>query len=122
LKTLGRRSAVPVQLDVRADTRLPEVIEVGAYFVVSEALANAAKHAHATAVAVDVVAVDAVLRVSVRDDGVGGADVARGSGLVGLKDRVEALGGRMSVESPPGAGTSIHVELPIGDDGTASSR
>jgi signal transduction histidine kinase len=115
LKTLARRSAVPVVLDVRTEGRLPQPIEVGAYYVISEALTNAAKHAKASSVAVDVEAVDGVLRVMVRDDGVGGADFGRGSGLVGLKDRVEALGGRIAVESAPDAGTAIRVELPLGD-------
>jgi signal transduction histidine kinase len=113
LKMLARRSAVPVRLNVRAGDRLPEPIEVGAYYVVSEALANAAKHAGASAAAVEVEAVGGVLRVTVRDDGVGGADFAHGSGLVGLKDRVEALGGRISLESAPGAGTSVEAELPL---------
>jgi signal transduction histidine kinase len=121
LKTLARRSAVPVELDVRTGSRLPERVEVGAYYVVSEALANVAKHAQASAVAVDVEAVDAVLRVSVRDDGRGGADFAGGSGLLGLKDRVEALGGLLSVESRPGAGTSLQVELPVVDDDRVGS-
>jgi signal transduction histidine kinase len=97
--------------------RLPEPIEVGAYFVVSEALANVAKHARASSVTVDVVAIDGVLRLSVRDDGVGGADFGRGSGLVGLKDRVEALGGRIAVDSAPEAGTTLRVELPLSDEG-----
>jgi signal transduction histidine kinase/CHASE3 domain sensor protein len=113
LRTLARRSTVPVELDVRAERRLPERIEVGAYYVVSEALANAAKHANASRVAVEVEAADGALRVSVRDDGDGGADFTRGSGLVGLKDRVEALGGRISVESARGEGTAIAVELPL---------
>jgi signal transduction histidine kinase len=113
LKALARRSAVPVILDVRAEGRLPEPSEVGAYYVVSEALTNAAKHARASSVAVDVAADDGVLRVCVRDDGVGGADFAGGSGLMGLKDRVEALGGRIAVESPQGAGTTVTVELPL---------
>jgi signal transduction histidine kinase/CHASE3 domain sensor protein len=116
LRTLVRRATVPVQLDVRTDRRLPEPIEVGAYYVVSEALTNAVKHAHASTVAVEVEAVDRALRVLVRDDGVGGADPRCGSGLVGLKDRVEALGGRISIESPPGAGTSVHAQLPLGSD------
>jgi signal transduction histidine kinase len=115
LKTLARRSPVPVELDVRTEARLPERIEVAAYYVVSEMLTNAAKHAHASHVHVDVVADDGVLRVGVSDDGAGGADPARGSGLVGLKDRVEALGGAISVQSPPGEGTSLDVELPIVD-------
>jgi signal transduction histidine kinase len=121
LKTLARRSAVPVVLDVRTERRLPEAIEVGAYYVVSEALTNAAKHAHALSVAVDVEAVNGVLRVSVQDDGVGGADFARGSGLVGLKDRVEALGGRIAVESAPDTGTAVHVELPLSGQPESSS-
>jgi signal transduction histidine kinase len=121
LKTLARRSAVPVTVDVRPERRLPEPIEVGAYFVVSEALANAAKHADAQVVEVEVDAADDILRVSVRDDGVGGADFSRGSGLVGLKDRVEALGGRIAVESPPNAGTTVRVELPLSGEPESSS-
>jgi len=115
LKTLARRSVIPVVLDVQAEARLPERVEVAAYFVVSETLTNAAKHAHASVVHVDVEAVDHVLRLSIRDDGAGGADPARGSGLVGLKDRVEALGGTISVQSAFGAGTSVDVELPLDD-------
>ena len=91
LKTLARRSPVPVELEVHAEARLPDTVEVAAYYVVSETLTNVAKHAQASVAHVDVQAVDGALRVSVRDDGVGGADPARGSGLVGLKDRVEAL-------------------------------
>jgi signal transduction histidine kinase len=113
LSTLARRSAVAVALDVRVRERLPEPVEVGAYYVVSEALANAAKHAEASSAVVEVEALDGVLRVCVRDDGVGGADFAQGSGLVGLKDRAEALGGRILLESPRGAGTSVEVELPL---------
>jgi signal transduction histidine kinase len=115
LRTLARRSPIPVELDVRARARLPERVEVAAYYVVSEMLTNAAKHANASLVHVDVVATNGVLRVCVSDDGGGGADPARGSGLVGLKDRVEALGGAISVRSPPGAGTAVDVELPIDD-------
>jgi signal transduction histidine kinase len=113
LKALRRRSAVPVELDVRTDGRLPERVEEAAYFVISEALANAAEHAGASAVAVEVEVADGALRISVQDDGVGGAGGPRGSGLVGLKDRVEALGGLFTVESPPGAGTSVRAELPL---------
>ncbi len=120
LKTLARRSSVPVELDLRAEGRLPEPIEVGAYYVVSEALTNAAKHARAESVTVEVEALDGVLRVCVRDDGVGGADLTRGSGLVGLKDRAEALGGQIAVESSPNAGTAVRVELPLsGEPGFA---
>ena len=118
LKALTRRSALPVELDVRAQRRLPEPLEAVAYFIVSEALTNAAKHANAAGVVVDVEASDHILRISVHDDGIGGADFGGGSGLVGLKDRVEALGGRISLESPPGAGTSVKAELPTDDDGS----
>jgi signal transduction histidine kinase len=120
LNTLARRSPVPVELTMRAEERMPEPVEVGAYFVVSEALTNVAKHARAASVAVDVEAVDGVLHLSVRDDGVGGADLGRGSGLVGLKDRVEALGGRISVESARGQGTALRVKLPLSDERDAS--
>jgi signal transduction histidine kinase len=113
LRTLARRSSVPVQLDVNTNARLPERIEVAAYYVVSEALTNVAKHARASAVQVDVDVNDGLLRLAIRDDGVGGADPRRGSGLIGLKDRVEATGGAISVQSHPGEGTSILVELPV---------
>jgi signal transduction histidine kinase len=115
LHALARRSPIPVDLDMRAQARLPDHIEVSAYYVVAEALTNTAKHARASAVTVTVEAdaADAVLRVVVRDDGAGGADLARGTGLVGLKDRVEALGGRILLNSPRGAGTSLRVELPL---------
>jgi signal transduction histidine kinase/PAS domain-containing protein len=113
LRTLARRSAVPVELDLRSDRRLPERVEVAAYYLVSEALTNAAKHAHASVVHVDVDADDASVRIAIRDDGIGGADPARGSGLLGLTDRVEALGGRMEVASPAGRGTSLRVRIPI---------
>jgi signal transduction histidine kinase len=113
LRALARRSAVPVELDVRIDGRLPEPIEVGAYYVVSEMLTNAAKHAQASAVEVEAEASGDTLRVCVSDDGVGGADPGRGSGLVGLKDRIEALGGTFAVHSPPGGGTTASCELPV---------
>jgi signal transduction histidine kinase len=102
-----------VELDVRIDDRLPEHIEVPAYYVLAEALTNAAKHANASVVHVAVETNEHALRVFVEDDGVGGADPARGSGLVGLKDRVEAFGGTISLASPNGAGTRLHVELPL---------
>jgi signal transduction histidine kinase len=113
LKTLGRRSAVPVRLDVAIDGRLPEGIELAAYYVDSEALTNTAKHAHAVVVDVQVETDGNVLDVFLRDDGRGGADLTRGTGLVGLTDRVEALGGRLALHSPPGAGTTMHVTLPL---------
>jgi PAS domain S-box-containing protein len=115
LKTLARRSAVPVELDVRAETRLPAPVEVAAYYVVSEALTNTAKHAHASAVHVAVEARDGVLELSIRDDGSGGADPKGGSGLIGLTDRVDALGGTIEVVSPVGEGTTLLVALPIED-------
>ena len=113
LRALARRSAVPVDLDVRVAGRLPEQIEVSGYYVVAEALTNAAKHARASAVSVEVEMAGDALRVAVRDDGAGGADLTHGAGLAGLKDRVEALGGRFLLDSPRGAGTSVHVEFPL---------
>jgi signal transduction histidine kinase len=110
---LARRSPIPVELDLQAESRLPEQVEVAAYYVVSEALANVAKHACASVAHVAIEAGDGMLRVAVRDNGLGSADPALGSGLLGLKDRAEAIGGRVSLESPPGAGTSLLVELPV---------
>jgi signal transduction histidine kinase len=113
LRMLARRSPIPVELDLQAESRLPEQVELAAYYVVSEALANVAKHACASVAHVAIEAGDGMLRVAVRDNGLGGADPALGSGLLGLKDRAEAIGGRVSLESPPGAGTSLLVELPV---------
>ena len=113
LKTLARRSPIPVDLQVRAGERLPEPVEVSAYYVVAEALTNAAKHSGASAVSVEVEVAGEVLRVAVRDDGAGGAALARGTGLAGLKDRVDALGGRIFLDSRPGAGTSLQAEFPL---------
>lgn len=113
LRALGRRSPIPGHMDVRIDGRLPEPVEVGAYYVVSEMLTNATKHARASIVEVDAEASGGTLRVRVRDDGVGGADPQRGSGLVGLKDRIEALGGTFSLHSPPGGGTTVSCVLPV---------
>jgi signal transduction histidine kinase len=115
LKTLARRSAVPVELDLRSDRRLGEQVELTAYFVVSEALANAAKHANASMVWIRFETEDGVARITVRDDGVGGAEVGGGSGLLGLADRVEAIGGKFELESRPGQGTLVRAELPIAD-------
>ena len=107
---------------MRTGGRLPEPVEVSAYYVVAEALTNAAKHARASAVSVEVEVAGDVLRVAVRDDGVGGADFTGGTGLVGLKDRVEALGGRIFLDSPRGAGTSLRAELPLtGTNGGVTS-
>jgi PAS domain S-box-containing protein len=113
LRALAHRSAIPVDLDIARDMRLEEPIEVAAYFVASEALANAVKHSDASRIDVLLEQRDGRLLLSVRDDGVGGADAARGSGLVGLTDRVEALGGSIRVSSRPGKGTQIAVELPV---------
>ena len=115
MKTLAHRSPIPVELDVRVEGRLPEPVEVAAYYVVSEALTNAAKYAQASVVRVSVEVRDGVLQVAVNDDGVGGADPNRGSGLLGLKDRAEAIGGTMSLLSREGAGTSLRLELPLGE-------
>ena len=112
LKALGRRSTVPVDLDLYIEHRLPDEIEVVAYYIVSEALANAAKHADAARVWVSVRLEEDILHLAIRDDGVGGADASRGSGLIGLRDRAEALGGRIEIESPAGTGTRIHVQIP----------
>ncbi len=112
LKGLARRAPIPVQLEVQVPHRLPERIEVAAYYVVAEALTNVAKHAHASVADIDVTAADEALTVTVSDDGVGGADPSHGSGLVGLRDRVEALGGTMSFNSPP-EGTVVIASLPI---------
>jgi signal transduction histidine kinase len=114
LKALARRSAIPVELDVQSFLRFPGAVDVALYYVVSEALTNAAKHAHASAVRVHLSVKDSVACVSVRDDGIGGADYDRGSGLIGLKDRIEALGGRLEIVSPTGAGTAMYAEVPIG--------
>jgi signal transduction histidine kinase len=113
LRTLARRSAVPVDLELGAEERLPEPVEVAAYYVVSEALTNTVKHARASHARVAVQQRDGVLWLSVGDDGVGGAEPARGSGLIGLRDRVEALGGSIQVTSHSGEGTVIAVELPL---------
>jgi predicted ATPase/signal transduction histidine kinase len=113
LKTLARRSPIPVDLQVQVNERLPEPVEVSAYYVIAEALTNAAKHARASTVTVRIEVAGEVLLLAVRDDGVGGADFTRGTGLAGLKDRVEALGGRIFLDSPRGAGTSLRVQLPL---------
>jgi signal transduction histidine kinase len=113
LRALVRRSGVPVSLDVQVKGRLPEPVEVAAYYAVAEALANIAKYAGASAAEVEAIADEGVLQVWVRDDGRGGADFGRGSGLAGLKDRIESLGGRISLHSPPGVGTTLQITLPL---------
>jgi signal transduction histidine kinase len=112
LGTLARRSPVPVRLQVRTTARLPEQVEVAAYYVASEALTNAAKHANATAVHITLEEAGRTARLSVSDDGAGGADPARGSGLLGLEDRVAATGGTLLVHSRPGEGTRLVAEFP----------
>jgi signal transduction histidine kinase len=113
LRTVARRSPIPVDLDLAMDVRLPEPIEVAAYFVASEALANAAKHSQASRIDLSLEHGDGSLVLSIRDDGVGGADADLGSGLVGLTDRIEALGGSIRVDSRHGEGTQITAELPL---------
>ena len=114
LRTLGRRAGVPVTLNVTVTGRLPERIEVAAYYVVSETLTNAAKHSRASSrVEVNVDVADDLLQLLIRDNGVGGADLSRGSGLIGLSDRVEAVGGRIEITSPPAEGTSLLVTIPL---------
>jgi PAS domain S-box-containing protein len=116
-KTLARRSTVPVNLDLAIERRLPDSIEVAAYYALAEALTNAAKHAQASEVKVRAHATDESVNVSISDDGIGGADSSKGSGLIGLKDRIEVLGGRMHVVSPPGGGTSIDIIIPQSTNG-----
>jgi signal transduction histidine kinase len=113
LKMLADRSPVSATVDMHTDARLPENVEVTAYYVASEALTNAAKHAHASEVRMTVDADDRWVVLAVRDDGVGGADPTRGSGLTGLRDRVAALGGTFAVHSEPGAGTVLTAQIPV---------
>jgi signal transduction histidine kinase len=121
LATLARRSRIPVELSLSGPDRLPAPIEVGLYYVVSETLTNAVKHAHATVVRVELDADDSTVRLSARDDGQGGADPGQGTGMVGLMDRVHALGGRFEITSPSGAGTSLLVTLPLEQTGPSGS-
>jgi signal transduction histidine kinase len=113
LRALGRRSPLSVTIDVRVDGRLPLPVEAGAYYVVSEMLTNAAKHADASAVDIEAEVTDGVLTVRVRDDGIGGADPDRGTGLLGLRDRIEALGGTFDIDSPPARGTTGICRIPV---------
>jgi signal transduction histidine kinase len=112
LEALARRSAVPVELDLNLGLRLGEHVEAAGYYIASEAITNAAKHAQASVIEVLADGCDGALTLSISDDGVGGADPGRGSGIIGLRDRVEALGGTILVLSPPGQGTTLHVQLP----------
>jgi len=113
LKAVARRCPLPVELDLRCDGPLPEPVEISAYYIVAEALTNTVKHAKASVATVTADTDGHVLRIGVRDDGVGGADVNRGTGLVGLKDRAEALGGHITLDSPYAGGTILLVELPL---------
>jgi signal transduction histidine kinase len=115
LRAMTRRSPIPVQLDQHVEDRLPDQVEFSAYYIVAEALTNAVKHSGASSITVsaDVENVDGALRVEVADDGVGGADFSGGTGLLGLKDRVDALGGRIDLHSPRGGGTTLRVTLPL---------
>ena len=114
LEELCRRAALPAHLQLALDCRLPDQVESAAYFVVSEALTNAAKHSHASEVQVKAACAGGLLTVEVADDGIGGAAAGNGTGLRGLADRVEALGGTLTVASPLGRGTTLHAEFPCG--------
>jgi GAF domain-containing protein len=113
LQALARRSPIPVTVDVQVSVRLPGPAETAAYYAVSEALTNTAKHAHAAAATVQVTTRDGALHLTIGDDGRGGAAPGGGTGLIGLTDRIEALGGRLTLDSPPGAGTTLHITLPL---------
>ncbi|MUL48743.1 sensor histidine kinase [Mycobacterium sp. CBMA293] len=118
LRDLGRRAPLPVEVHVDVPSRLPEAVEIAAYYTVAEALTNAAKHAKASVVTVDVACDTTCLRITVADDGVGGAAIDAGSGLVGLEDRVAALGGKLHVASTVGVGTTLRAEMPLTVGGT----
>jgi signal transduction histidine kinase len=113
LRVLARRAAVPTVMDIGEFGRLPQPLEAATYYVVCEALTNAAKHSHATVVHVDLGIKNAMLHLSIDDDGDGGADPARGSGIIGLVDRVDVLGGKLTLRSPPHGGTSLVIDLPL---------
>jgi signal transduction histidine kinase len=116
VRILASRSPVPVDIAQLPDVRLPAPVELAVYFVVAEALTNVAKYAHATAATVSIAVADHRVTVEVADDGQGGADITRGSGLRGLADRVAALDGELELHSPPGAGTRLRVEIPLEND------
>jgi len=115
LESLALRSPIPVELEVMTRGRFPQPVEVAAYFAASESMANAAKHSQASRIDVALTLENEELLLSVSDDGIGGADPGRGSGLVGLRDRVEALGGSLEINSKPGEGTSLAATLPFRD-------
>jgi signal transduction histidine kinase len=112
LDTLARRSSIPVDIDVRLEKRLPQRVEAAAYYVAAEMLTNAAKHANASSVWIQAEITGPALHLRIRDDGGGGADATRGSGLDGLKRRIEMLGGTFWLDSPPGCGTTLHCGIP----------
>jgi signal transduction histidine kinase len=120
LASLASRSTVPVKLDLDSCGKLPLSVQTTAYFVVAEALTNASKHAHSDLIEVRVAVGDAIATVEVRDDGSGGAELARGTGLTGLADRVSALGGTLDIDSPVGAGTTIRARIPMPPPGKTS--
>jgi signal transduction histidine kinase len=122
LEALARRCPIPVTVDLQTDARLPEHVEVTAYYLASEALTNAAKHSHASHVRITVEVDDRWVVLAIRDDGVGGADPSRGSGLIGLRDRVEALGGALAVHSEPGAGTVLTAQIPVAAPSAAGAE
>jgi signal transduction histidine kinase len=113
LRTLARRAPIPVEIDVRVPVRPPEPVEAAVYYMAAEILTNVAKYAHASVVIMEVETLGDAIRLSARDDGVGGADPSRGSGLLGIRDRVDALRGTMSLSSPPGEGTSVVAHIPV---------
>jgi signal transduction histidine kinase len=112
LRALARRSDIPIEVDVSLDQRLPAPIETAAYYIASEALTNVAKHAHAKIVQLIAANENGILTLAVHDDGIGGVDAGRGSGILGLTDRAEALGGTISINSAPRGGTTLSVRLP----------
>jgi signal transduction histidine kinase len=116
MNALARRSTMPVTLDIAVPRRLPESVEVATYYIVAEALTNAAKHAHASEVIVRINADAESLSLAIGDNGIGGADSGKGSGLIGIKDRVEALGGHMHIDSQAGRGTSLRATIPLNTD------
>jgi signal transduction histidine kinase len=113
LESLAGRAPMPVRLEARLSRRLPEPVETAAYYLVAEALTNAAKHARATAATVRVTRARGIAHVEIRDDGVGGASIRAGGGLRGLVERLEALGAHLHVDSPPGAGTALTAVIPL---------
>jgi len=122
LRALARRAMVPTELELDLPERLPGSIEVALYYLVSEAITNTSKHANAEVVKVRIATNGPVVEAVVIDDGVGGADPERGSGLLGMRDRVEALRGSFSLESVPGRGTTVRASIPLDSDLVTSVR